>query len=197
MRDTQDDARVWVPLLEAASRLVEQHCGDPKHGPRVFNQSVAPETREIEPTTWRTLSIDDVVSLDHVYVDTDGTGAFSTEVPSTDYLLKPFNAVARGDPFVRLELLPYSRQGYFPGYVFPGLQFPLFRVRLEGTFGWPSVPSPIREATIMLARQMRDLQKSGMTLVLDSLDQQIRMAPGAAKLLDDLQRQFKRRTMAF
>lgn len=107
-------------------------------------------------------------------------------------LLLPRNAASHGEPYTSIQLKDGATIGYWPSYVYPERQ----DVAITGIWGWPvAIPGPIREATVLIFRQIRDLQKSGMTMQLEALDQQIRFVPGASTILKDLQNQYRRRGM--
>jgi len=127
--------------LQAATTSINTHCG------RVFTQGTS-ETRKYWPVSSNYVLIDDAVSISSI--TTNGT----TLVLDTDYRLEAVAVAKPGPPYdvVRNMAIPgvYGAMGY--GFV---AQSPL---AVTGVFGWPSVPAPIKQATMILAG--RYLQRS-------------------------------------
>jgi hypothetical protein len=92
----------------------------------------------------RMLAIDDLVELTSLTVDRTGEGTFETWVLDTDFRLGPLNAPGDERPWTSVRTL--SGQG-FPSHTDA-------LVKVTGTFGWPSVPSQIVQATMLLAAQL-------------------------------------------
>ncbi len=133
--DAFDDARL-EKLLDAASRLVDDECG------RWFYQTAAATELVVAPTDKRILDPRvDIVSLSAVDVDKDGDGTYEDAWTSTQYNLEPLDAGLRSRPF---ETLRVTSGNWFPTGTHA-------RVKLTGVFGWPAVPPPVVEATLMLA----------------------------------------------
>ena len=127
--------------LQAATTSINTHCG------RVFTQG-STETRKYYPVSPNYVIIDDAVSVSSI--TTNGT----TLVLDTDYRLEAVAVAKPGPPYdvVRNMAIPgvYGAMGY--GFI---AQSPL---SVTGVFGWPSVPAPIKQATMILAG--RYLQRS-------------------------------------
>lgn len=127
--------------LQAATTSINTHCG------RVFTQGTS-ETRKYWPVSSNYVLIDDAVSVSSV--TTNGT----TLVLDTDYRLEAVAVAKPGPPYdvIRNMSIPgvYGAMGY--GFV---AQSPL---AVTGVFGWPAVPAPIKQATMILAG--RYLQRS-------------------------------------
>ena len=127
--------------LQAATTSINTHCG------RVFTLGSS-ETRDYYPISPNYVIIDDAVTV--TSVTTNGT----TLTVGTDYRLEAVAVAKPGPPYdvIRNVAIPgvYGAMGY--GFV---AQSPL---SVTGTFGWPSVPAPIKQATMILAG--RYLQRS-------------------------------------
>lgn len=137
-----DDAIDDVALeaaIEAASRMIDGHCG------RFFYRTPS-ETRDYAASSSLRLTggdgLDDLVSVAAVATDDDGSRAYASAWLATDWELEPANAAAHGQPYTRLYVAPESAR-----------RFPTARraVRITGVFGWPSVPAPVREACVLQA----------------------------------------------
>lgn len=84
-------------------------------------------------------------SVTSIATDDNGTRTYATVWAPTDYDLEPANAVLYGQPYTALRLPPNGRY-----------QFPRGRrtVRIVGDWGWASVPTPVREACLVLAHRL-------------------------------------------
>ena len=137
--DTTDDRRIGA-VLDAISRAIDEHCG------WRFYTTDSDETRYYTAEyTDVFYCVDPIVSLTTLATDSDADRTWGTEWESTDYDLMPFNAEADGEPYRWIETTP---DGDYPFVtVAKGL-------KLTGTFGWPSVPDQIREATLLCAEKL-------------------------------------------
>jgi hypothetical protein len=89
------------------------------------------------------LSVSDLVAVTSLTVDTDDDGDYDeTWVEGTDFVLDPANAEIDGVPYSQVTLV-YRHRSYFPG----GQR----AVRIDGNWGWPSVPSPVKQSAKILA----------------------------------------------
>lgn len=79
------------------------------------------------------LWVDDLAAVDTVEKQTSAGGSWST-IDASDYELHPLNADADSEPFTRLLFTTAHS---------------VHRVRVTGWFGWPAVPNPIVQATIL------------------------------------------------
>lgn len=131
-----------IPMaLAAASRGIDEYTG------RIFYTSSSTQQMFYEWGGSRCLHTDDIVSLGTVQVDFDRDGTYETTwTQDTDFKLEPYNAAFFGKPYEELGLLP--RAIYYKPYWYPAL------VRITGTFGWSAVPSPVKQATTILASRL-------------------------------------------
>lgn len=161
--------------LLAATRQIERAAG------RTFNKDASDTSRLYRlrapvgpiPYGWaesenpyrfggwsRLLSVDDLVSVTSIVIDSGLDGSFSGDavLASTDYELWEQNAAQGSEPrpYESIYIPTYSSIGGFP----PGAT-----VRVTGIFGWPSIPAPIVEMTCRLAalrRNALDPARSGV-----------------------------------
>lgn len=196
---TTDDPAIDAGLT-AISRMLEEELGG-RGLPRVFNQSVSearyfdagtpisdddPRSKYlVTPRTYGTASgvaIDDLVTLTEVASDVDGNGTWETVAAASDTYLRPYNAAIYGKPYTRLLLAPLSSVtiGGFAK-----------AVRVTGVWGWPSVPTPIKEATIQLAAILR-IETPRAQATVSELGQLVGMSPEAAGIVNRLKSRYKR-----
>lgn len=139
--------------ISATSKAIEEYCG-------VASFSTIADTRYFTPTAPYYLNVDDLVSVSTFAVDNDGDGAFeiSWSYPR-DYVLEPLNAPAWGKPYdtVRVQWTGSKRFPYWPTHR---------SVQVIGTFGWPAVPDPVRQAAlIMTSRLLRRAREAPFGVV--------------------------------
>lgn len=145
--DTTDDYAAQL-AIQAASSWVTDYTGVP------FNRVT--ETRTFVPHDIWQLIIDPLVSITSLAVDTDGDGTFDQAwVQNVDYQLKlgddlyNINAAGVQRPYKKVQVLQAGK--WFP-FIYPYSH--LDRVQITGTWGWPSVPPPVAQATLMLAARL-------------------------------------------
>jgi hypothetical protein len=136
--DTVDDAQL-TRSIEAASRRIDGVCD------RIFYQEPTATARVYDATNLASVSIDDVSTLAGFVVKVDdGFDYATTLVLDVDFRVEPLNNLSKGLPVYRLV----SLSGVFPrSTVRPGVQ-------VTARWGWPSVPSAITEATLLMAGRL-------------------------------------------
>lgn len=136
--DTVDDAQL-SRAIEAASRRIDGVCD------RIFYQEPTTSARVYDATNLSSVSIDDVSTIAGFSVRVDDGFDYNTIiVNNVDFRIEPLNNLAKGLPFYRLV----SLSGVFPrSTVRPGVQ-------VTARWGWPSVPNPIRDATLLMAGRL-------------------------------------------
>ncbi len=172
--------------ISAASSGIEQYCG------RRFDLSSSGSVaRYYSPIQARTLNIDDIVTTSYgatVQIDQDADGVFETTwVLNSDYLLEPLNAQADGWPYESIRVHPRSAQR-FPGWP--------RSIKVTGQFGWPAVPSTVKEATMIMSvrllKRAREAPFGVVGLGLDNSPVRIaRIDPDVCFLLDNWVRGYK------
>lgn len=175
------DQDTYEALLVTASRMIERWTE------RVFNQSAAGVARYFDGNGRAEMYIDDLATLTAVDLDTTGDGSYAVSVDPAAVLLRPRNAAELGEPYTSVELVPARGA---PLSAWPSRPA---AVRITGTWGYAAVPGAIRDATILIARQLRDLQQSGLTLTVEVADQQLQVRPGSFSLIAALREQYSRR----
>ena len=138
--DNIDDTLLEL-CVESASRDIDGMCD------RVFYQ--ADDTRTYVPTDSFLVETDDIVSLTSLKTSSSGE-TFDITWDTTDYQLEPLNQQAGG-----IET-PQYRIRAIGSYLFPvwepsNVNAQEATVQVVGTFGFSSVPTAIKQATILLA----------------------------------------------
>jgi hypothetical protein len=144
--DSLDDAEI-LAACESVSRWIDGHCD------RVFFRRT--ETRTYQPCHLYYLDVDDLVSVTTLKTDPDGSGTFATTWTASDYQLLPVNPNTGADqqPYTSIKAL--------------GLSFPVVttgrtdRIQIVGVWGWPAIPSPVKQAAAIMAGDF--LKLGGMT----------------------------------
>jgi len=139
--DTVDDSLLEISI-EAASREIDGFCE------RVFTQSTA--TRIYRPTDAFTVDVDDLQTVTTLKTDTDGDGVFDTTWGTADYQLNPLNGIAGG------ITTPYTTLKAVGSYLFPiyeprNVNSQEASVQIAGVWGWPSIPTAVKQACIILS----------------------------------------------
>lgn len=143
--DSIDDGILELSI-EAASREIDGYTE------RRFYQTTG--TAVYVPQDSFTVDIDDLYTLTSLKTSPDGSG-FTQTWTASDYQLEPLNRLAGG------IVSPYTRIRAIGAYTFPvwepnNVNSYEATVEVVGTFGWASIPTAIKQATILLAmRQYR------------------------------------------
>jgi hypothetical protein len=131
----------------AASRWVEQHTD------RIFYRTLS-AVRTFVPYDWRCLTLpafNDLVSMSALKTDTAGDGTFATTWSAGDYQLLPYNPAAAPEqrPYDEIRAILSKTFPYWPGT--------LYRrdvVQLTGIWGWPKVPTAVKQAAAIIATDL-------------------------------------------
>lgn len=137
--DSVDDTLLEL-AIETASRQIDDHCE------RVFYKTTG-QTRKFAPRDSYTCEIDDLVTLTSLKTSTDGDGVFDTTWTSVYYQAEPLNGIAGGIPY------PTTLFRAVDDYLFP-VYGGEATVEVTGTFGWDTVPTAIKFATILLSSRL-------------------------------------------
>jgi hypothetical protein len=137
--DSFDDTKLEM-AVESASRLIDGHAQ------RVF-YSVGSATRYYVANDAWTVDIDDLQSLTTLQTSDNADNVFDTTWTATDYQLEPLNGYSSG------LTTPYTRIRAKGDYYFPSAEGEAL-VKLVGVFGWPSIPTGIRQAAIIQASRI-------------------------------------------
>lgn len=141
--DTSDDDQLLL-AAQAATRGVDQYCG------RYFWQGT--DTRVFCSDDVEICTVDDLVSVSSLSVDSTGLGTYDQTWATTDYKLEPVNA-----PTPSPEPEPYTKVRALAGgggrFLFPAV-YPLSnrqRIKITGVFGWPALPYSVKQAALQMA----------------------------------------------
>lgn len=173
--DATDDT-ILEQTIEAASRTVDTLCS------RRFY--AATETRYYTADDPDLLWVDDIASVTTLKTDEDADGSFETTWGPTDFQLDPPNASGDGLPYTRIYIAPTSPYA-FPVYQRRGVQ-------IVGSFGWPSVPHAVREATLLLAARYFKRKDAPMGAQIGNPEQGALSIPGKDPDVDRLLMGYRR-----
>jgi hypothetical protein len=134
------DDTILELAIEAASREIDQMCER-----NFYNMGSA--TRDFVAQDSYYTPIDDLISLSSLKTDPNGDSGFSVTWDAADYNLLPLNGFLGG--------IQWSSNGIRARdtYLFP-LENEEPLVRVTGVWGWTSVPTPVVQATIILASRL-------------------------------------------
>jgi hypothetical protein len=135
--DSSDDTALQS-VLDATDALIDLYT-DRKNG-----FGTATQTRYYTAEDYKYVLVDDLVSITTLTTDDDGNGTYETTwTVDTDYNLAPGNAALDGFPYNEIDVsVNWPRN--FPRDVYRG-------VKVVGVFGWPAVPSAVKQAAIIQA----------------------------------------------
>ena len=140
--DSIDDSLLET-AIESSSRDIDAYTE------RVFfNTGATAVTRIYIPENIFLLETDDIISVTSIKTDTTGEGGFDQTWASTDYQLEPLNGLAGGiaTPFTRVRAVgDYLWPIYEPRDINAGQA----SVQIVARFGFASIPSAIKQATIL------------------------------------------------
>jgi hypothetical protein len=146
--DTTDDSLLET-LVESSSRSIDKIAN------RRFYADTAATTRLYRAYSDIFVYTDDISSTNGliVKVDEGGNGTYTkTLTLNTDFIMDPLTASALGRPFTQLTMV--SNTESWP--IFPGLTQNGLRpgVQVTARFGWPSVPSDVNVACLILTADL-------------------------------------------
>lgn len=143
LTDNIDDALI-ARAITASSIAVDHFCHTPGFGQQ-FNTRVF-DTCE----TWR-VRIDPITVINEVATDDNTDGTFETVWATTDFQPLPLNATSTG------ELEPYTELHATGNRTFPRVNGTLHRhglIQVKGIWGWPAVPVPVKQATLLVVNRL-------------------------------------------
>ncbi len=151
--------------IEAASRMIDEFCN---REPGAFIADTSSSARVFTPVSFAQVYTDDISSSTvTVAADTTGTGVYDQTWQTGDYQLEPVNAIVKGRPINQLRAVgakffpifdyasPWVTVGANRTFYAPGLAAPVINrigqatVQVTATWGWPAIPMPIKQATII------------------------------------------------
>jgi hypothetical protein len=136
-------------LIESASRSIDRIAN------RRFYLDSSASARKYRAYSDIFVYTDDIGSTTGlvVAIDTNGNGTYSTTLTlDTDFILDPLTAASLGRPYTQLTMV--SNTQTWP--IFPGLTQNGLRpgVQVTAKWGWPSLPSDINMACLILAADL-------------------------------------------
>ena len=135
--DSADD-NALQSVLDATDALIDNYTD------RAAGFGTASQTRYYTAEDFSYVLVDDLVSVTTLTTDDNGDGTYETTwTAGTDYVLAPANNALDGWPYTSIETsVTWPRN--FPKAVYRA-------VKVIGVFGWPSVPSAVKQAAIIQA----------------------------------------------
>lgn len=151
--DTNDDGLIGA-VIEAVSQRIEGACGGREFG------LTASTARYFVATSRGVVLTDDIGSATFtVATDTAGDGTYATTLTAAEVQAEPLNEIGKGRPIRRIRTIS---TGYFP-VSYAGRA----TVKITTTWGWPTIPYAIREATRLMV--MRQFNRFNSPLGVQSL----------------------------
>jgi len=206
--DTTDDVQILAQLT-AASRYIERCTNrffnidatavsrwyDGAGGSSMFIEGSERVTNGQPVGRTRFYIPDDIGSTSglEVYVDLNGDSAAEQLLTlDTHFFLGPYNngLGAEPQPYRWFQIVPNNG-------VIDTWPTNLHSIKVTAKYGWPAVPQPIKEITMMLARQIRDIQMAGVTLTIQNLDAGVELAPDVNKMLSEIKMKYGRTRKRF
>jgi hypothetical protein len=141
LTDTSLDSQL-ADCLDTASRWIDQHCD------RVFYAQTTATARLFRPRDAYCVEVDDFWTTTGLVLETDGgDGTYSTTWTAADYVLEPSNP-STGWPQNKVAAVNLS----FTSHRRP-------TVRLTAKWGWPAVPTPVKQACMIIATETLKLAR--------------------------------------
>jgi hypothetical protein len=136
--DTLDDQLIET-AIESASRMIDGFSA------RTFSNA-GTAVRNFAATDDLTVIIDDAIEVLQVE-STDEVGGSYIQWDTTDYQLEPLNARSDG------LYMPTTGLRAVNDYAFPVVDYQAL-VRVTAVWGWPAIPSAIKQATIIQSSRL-------------------------------------------
>lgn len=139
--DTVDDTQLEL-AIDAASSWINAYCE------RDFNQASAATARVFQPLSPFVCYVDDIASTTNLAVKTDvsSLGTYTETWSTTDYELRPVNAIVNGQAHAYTSILSVQSR-----------TFPYARrspVQVTAIWGWPAVPKQVKKACMVQAARL-------------------------------------------
>lgn len=188
---TGDDAEIGGQLI-AVSRLIDRRTG------RFFSVDAAPVARLYDGRKavrdGTRIYVADVSTLTGLIVKVDLDDDFDFSEPEETLTINDHFWMADANAALGPEPRPWTALDIKPTNgrldVWPAGPR---KLEVTAAHGWPAVPAAIREATISITREWRDLQEAGMTLELEAVDQVVNLSSKAFSIVTRTQAEYSRR----
>ena len=138
--DNVDDVALEARIDEA-SRSIDDYCD------RRFYKDANATARIYHAPSGDYVLTDDIATASGlvVKIDSGKDGSYATTLTANQYQLEPLNAVSRGVSINRIMAIP---AGTFPTMGMPA------PIQITAVWGWPSVPTPVKSACILMAGRL-------------------------------------------
>ncbi len=146
-----DDAFLTL-AIGAAETAINDLCG------RKFTADGSASARTYRAQPYICVS-DDISTLTGLVVktDTNGDGTFDQTWASSDYQVEPLNNLVKGRSVNNLRAVG--------DYLFPVYGDGLASVEVTAKWGWPAVPDPIEQSTLMMAARFYSRKSSPLGVI--------------------------------
>ena len=146
-----DDAFLNL-AIDAAEQSINDLCG------RKFTADGSASARTYRAQPYICVT-DDISTLTGLVVKTDTANdrVFDTTWSSSDYQVEPLNNLVKGRSVNNLRAVG--------DYTFPVYGDGLASVEVTAKWGWPAVPDPIEQATLMMASRLYGRKASPMGVI--------------------------------
>ena len=140
--------------IDSTEELIDDLCG------RSFIQDSGVSAKTFRAQPYYAVT-DDISTLTGLVVktDTSGDGTFDTTWASTDYQLEPLNNLAMTPPRPLWNLRAVG------SYTFPVYGDGLVSLEVTARWGWPAVPSAIKQVALMLASRYYSRKASPLGVI--------------------------------
>ena len=138
--------------IDAAEKSINDLCG------RKFTADSSASARTYRAQPYLAVT-DDISPLTGLVVKTDtaADGTFDTTWASTDYQVEPLNNLTKGRSGNNLRAIgSYTYPVYGDGQV---------SVEVTAKWGWPAVPDPVKQATLMMSSRLYGRKASPMGVI--------------------------------
>jgi len=137
---------------------------------------------------------DDISTIVGLVVTIDNDGDYIPEATltlNTDYWVGPYNtSLSETEPYTWLRLIPTNN-------VTPVWPNHMRSISITAKFGWVNIPDTIKEACLILTREIIDLQTGGVTQALNLVDAALPIQRRTAAIVDKLVEEYKRKVKLF
>ena len=146
-----DDAFLTL-AIGAAETAINDLCG------RKFTADGSASARTYRAQPYLCVT-DDISTLTGLVVktDTNGDGTFDQTWASTDYQVEPLNNLVKGRSVNNIRAVG--------DYLFPVYGDGLASVEVTAKWGWPAVPDPIEQSTLMMAARFYSRKSSPLGVI--------------------------------
>ena len=134
--DSTDDTALQS-VLDATDQLINNYC-DTKVGFGITSS----QTRYFTTDDLKYVLTDPIVTVTTLQTDDNEDGTYETTWSASEYILSPKNAALDGRPYTEIDTNIQDTRLFPLGYL---------GVKVVGTFGFPSVPSAVKQAALIQA----------------------------------------------